>query len=102
MPIALAAASKPPQRKIGWRRTPPTPDTREQEVIAAFVCDVGGQLVDEEPRHRNLPAVLGLGRAPNEPLALHDSDGLGHRGSTPGEVEAPDPQRGHFTEPAQV
>ena len=89
------SGSKPPRRKIGWRRTP---HTREHEVI-------GPHLRCWRPARRRGTAVPEPAsareswRAPNKPLALHESGGLGDRGSTPGEVEAPDPQRSHRTEP---
>jgi hypothetical protein len=59
---------------------------------------VFSQLGDEEPWDRHLPALVGLGRAPDKPLALHDCDRLGDGRASAGEVETAHSECGHLAE----
>ncbi|HJY43311.1 MAG TPA: hypothetical protein VJ301_01710 [Propionibacteriaceae bacterium] len=56
------------------------------------------QLGDEEPWDRHLPALVGLGRAPDKPLALNDGDGLGDGRAPACEVEAAHSKCGQLAE----
>ena len=62
--------------------------------------DVDRELVDEEPRHWNLAALVVLGIARRD-VAIHDDEGLDDRRAAPHQVEPTDAQTGQLT-PAQT
>ena len=71
----------------------------EHELVGLLARDVVSQLGDEEPWDRHLPAFVRFGSAPDQPLALHDGDGLGDGRTPAGDVEAAHPECGHLAEP---
>lgn len=74
---------------------PAAADGGEDQVVRCLALD----LLGEEVRDRDLTALVRLRRRPDEPLALHDSDGLGDHGAALGQVEPTDLERGHLPEP---